>query len=203
MDPAGDIDLNLPARQRISNAAAELYLAHGILAVGVDAVIARADVAKSTFYRQFPSKDDLIVAWLQSPDARWLDEVAGELEQRGLEPLRALVEFWDLLADWCERHRFSGCPYLNCLIEIGETDHPARQQIESFVRQEEQFFERTARAGGLSRPLDWALRQRTLAMGALIAVPLERSRSPMERARDMTVDLLVTWDREYPVNAFR
>jgi AcrR family transcriptional regulator len=177
-------------------AAAELFLTNGIVSVGVDSVIARARVAKATFYRQFASKDDLVVAWLQSRDARWLDEVIGELERRGVEPLRALLEFWDVLADWCEANAFAGCPYLNCLIEIGVTDHPARAQIESFVHEVEAFFERTARAGGLSRPLDWALRQRTLAMGALIAIELERSRAPMERGRMMTADLLTTWSRE-------
>jgi AcrR family transcriptional regulator len=185
-----------PARQRILSTAAELFLTNGILAVGVDTVIDRAGVAKATFYRQFASKDDLVVAWLRGPDARWLDEVVAELERRGVEPLRALLEFWDVLAVWSEAHGFAGCPYMNCLIEIGVTDHPARPQIESFVHEVEKFFERTARAGGLSRPLDWALRERTLTMGALIAIMLERSRAPMERGRGMTADLMTTWSRE-------
>jgi AcrR family transcriptional regulator len=175
-----------------------LFLASGINAVGVDAVIERATVAKATFYRQFRSKDDLVVAWLRGPEARWLDEVTRELQRRGLDPVRTLVEFWDVLADWCEGNGFAGCPYLNCLIEIGETDHPARAEIESFIREVEQFFAHMARAGGLSTPLDWGVRQRTLAMGALIAVVLERSRAPMERVRGMTEDLLVTWSREPP-----
>jgi AcrR family transcriptional regulator len=196
MNATRDGDVHVPARQRILTAAAMLFLPNGFTASGVDAVIERAKVAKATFYRQFPSKDDLVVAWLQSPDARWLDDVAAELVARDLEPLRALVEFWDALADWCERHAFSGCPYLNSLVEIGETDHPAREQVASFVREVERFFEQMARAGGLSTPLDWALRQRTLAMGSLIAIKLERSRAPMERARAMTADLLVTWGRE-------
>jgi AcrR family transcriptional regulator len=189
-------DAVVPARQRILTAAAVLFFAGGINAVGVDAVIGRAVVAKATFYRQFRSKDDLVVAWLRGPDARWLDDVRSELQRRGPDPLGTLVEFWDVLAGWCEGNGFAGCPYLNCLIEIGETDHPARAEIESFVREVEEFFAHTARAGGLSTPLDWGVRQRTLTMGALIAVVLERSRAPMERARRMTEDLLVTWSRE-------
>jgi AcrR family transcriptional regulator len=186
----------VPARQRILTAASALFFAGGIKGVGVDAVIERASVAKATLYRHFPSKDDLVTAWLRSPEARWLDDVAGELRRRGLEPRRTLVEFWDVLADWCEERDFAGCPYLDVLIEIGETDHPARGEIESYIHEVEQYFVQTARAGGLSTPLDWGVRQRTLAMGVLVAVVLERSRAPMERARRMTEDLLVTWGRE-------
>jgi AcrR family transcriptional regulator len=192
----GTDHVSAPARQRILTAASELFLPGRINSTGIDAVIDRARVAKATFYRQFRSKDDLVVAWLQGPDARWLDDVTRELQRRGLEPLRVLLEFWDVLADWCEGNGFSGCPYLNCLIEIADTDHPARAQIESFVREVEQFFEQTARAGGLATPLDWAVRQRTLAMGTFISIELERSRAPMERARAMTADLLVTWSRD-------
>jgi AcrR family transcriptional regulator len=58
------------ARDRIVAAASDLFFRRGIRATGVDTLIERADVAKSTFYRHFRSKDDLIVAWLRSADAR-------------------------------------------------------------------------------------------------------------------------------------
>jgi AcrR family transcriptional regulator len=188
--------VDIPARQRILSAAADLFLPSGINAVGVDAVIARAGVAKATFYRQFPSKDDLVVNWLQGSDARWLDHATVELQRRAVDPLRALVEFWDVLADWCESTGFAGCPFVSCLIEIRATGHPARAEVESFHREVERFFEHTARSAGLATPVDWGVRQRTIAMGALVAVVLERSRSPMERARRITEDLLVTWSRD-------
>ena len=56
------------ARDRILAAAGQLFAEQGVRATGVDALIATADVAKATFYRHFPSKDDLIVAWLQEPE---------------------------------------------------------------------------------------------------------------------------------------
>ena len=60
-----------PARERLLNAASELFYARGIGAVGVDTIIARADVARATFYKHFPAKDDLVVAFLRRRDAIW------------------------------------------------------------------------------------------------------------------------------------
>ena len=68
------------ARDRILLSAASLFAGGRIRVTGVDALIARADVAKATFYRHFPSKDDVVAGWLQRPEARWLDVVVGELE---------------------------------------------------------------------------------------------------------------------------
>ena len=58
-------------RERISRAAYELFSRDGVRAVGVDAVIARAGTAKMTLYRNFPSKDDLIVDFLRRREELW------------------------------------------------------------------------------------------------------------------------------------
>src|SRR2546427_11248048 len=102
-------------RDRIVGAAADLFFRKGIRATGVDTLIEQADVAKSTFYRHFRSKDEVIVAWLRSSGARWIDVVNAQLE--GTPPLRALAEFWDRLADWAEGCGYLGCPYLKALAE--------------------------------------------------------------------------------------
>jgi len=59
------------ARERILDTAFRLFYAHGVRGVGVDTIIAASGVAKATFYRHFPSKDDLAVAYLDRVDDRW------------------------------------------------------------------------------------------------------------------------------------
>src|ERR1700694_4431274 len=71
-----------PPRDRILAAASALFARNGIRAVGVDAIIAAAGVAKASFYRHFRSKDDLVVAWLRDGRARWLDRVRAESARR-------------------------------------------------------------------------------------------------------------------------
>jgi AcrR family transcriptional regulator len=178
------------ARDRILQAASELFYRDGISASGVDTLIDRAKVAKATFYRHFPSKDDLILAWLRGPDARWIDWVVPELERRAEAPLQRIVEFWDVLGDWLERNDFVGCPFLNTLVEIRDPDAPARREVDSFVMEVEDYLRRTAAAAGLDGPAELGRRLRYIAMAAFMGTRLERSRAPIETARVSAVELL-------------
>jgi len=180
-------------RDRIVGAAADLFFRKGIRATGVDALIEHANVAKSTFYRHFRSKDELIVAWLRSPQARWIDIITTGLDEDGTPPARALVAFWDRLGDWAEAEGYLGCPYLKTLAEVEEPFHVARLEVAAFVREVDDFFTRTATACGFQRPRELGLRLRLLTMGALTAIVVERSREPLDRARDVTVHLLASW----------
>jgi AcrR family transcriptional regulator len=186
------------ARDRILQAASELFYRDGIGASGVDALVERANVAKATFYRHFASKDDLILAWLRGPEARWLDSVLPEVERRTASPLERLVAFWDVLGDWLEQRGFLGCPYLNTLVEIKDPDAPARREVRSFVAEVEDVFRRTAEAAGLPDAAEFARRMRFNAMAMFMAIRLERSREPVETARASAVALLAVWTETTP-----
>jgi len=112
-------------RERLLDTAADLFYREGIRAVGVDLVVARTGVAKTSLYRHFPSKDELIAAVLERDNgdywAQW-DRLAG---RKGPEAeLAAHVE-------WIARHigrpEFRGCAFLNAATEFPREDHPARQ----------------------------------------------------------------------------
>ena len=76
-------DISPPnARARILSTACRLFYQQGIRATGINAIISQSGVAKATFFRHFPSKDALIVAWLRRPESRWLDRVQAEAEAR-------------------------------------------------------------------------------------------------------------------------
>jgi len=71
------------ARDRILEAAYELFARHGIQAIGVDEIIRQAGVAKASFYHHFASKDDLVLAFLNLREQRWtLDWIEGEARRR-------------------------------------------------------------------------------------------------------------------------
>ena len=105
------------ARERILDTAFRLFYAHGIRAVGVDRIIAESGVAKATFYKHFPAKDDLVVAYLSQVDDVWSGQLRAAAEAAGPSPADQLVGMFDALATACRRDGYRGCAFINAAAE--------------------------------------------------------------------------------------
>jgi AcrR family transcriptional regulator len=113
------------ARERILDTAYELFSRRGIRGVGIDEVVERADVAKATLYRHFPSKDELVIAFLQLREQRWTREwVEAEARRRGDTPEEQLLAIFDLFDGWFREDGFEGCSFINVLLEMNDLGHP-------------------------------------------------------------------------------
>ena len=176
------------ARDRILSSAASLFAGGRIRVTGVDALIARADVAKATFYRHFPSKDDVVAAWLRTSRS----SLAGCRGRgaRGIAPLGRLVGFWGAMGEWAEGERFQGCPFLNTLGEIRDHDHPAYPLVSSYIGEVEAYLSNAALEAGIHDAPSMGRQLRFLAMGTWMAIVFEGSTVPAATARTMAVDLL-------------
>src|ERR1700693_5386238 len=96
-------------RERVSRAAYALSSHEGVRAVGVDAVIARAGTAKMTLYRNFPSKDDLIIEFLRRREQLWThDWLEAESSRRGQTPREQLLAIFDVFSEWFTQPDFWG-----------------------------------------------------------------------------------------------
>jgi AcrR family transcriptional regulator len=105
------------ARQRILDTAYRLFYALGIRAVGVDRIIAESEVAKATFYKHFPAKDDLVVAYLDTVDALWTGQLREAAAAAGPDPADQLVGMFDALGNACRRDGYRGCAFINAAAE--------------------------------------------------------------------------------------
>jgi AcrR family transcriptional regulator len=105
------------ARQRILDTAFRLFYAHGIRAVGIDRIIAESGVAKATFYKHFPAKDDLVIAYLDKVDGVWGEQLRKAAEAAGPDPAAQLVGMFDALATACRREGYRGCAFINAAAE--------------------------------------------------------------------------------------
>ncbi len=129
------------ARERILDASYELFSRRGIQAVGVNEVIERAGVATATLYRHFPSKDELVLAFLALREQRWTkDFVEAGAMRRGSNPEERLLAIFDVLDEWFHRDDFEAGSFMKVLLELGP-EHPAGgasvwhlEQIRSIVR---------------------------------------------------------------------
>lgn len=172
-------------------AASDLFYRHGVRAVGVDAIIAAAGVAKASFYRHFPSKDELVAAWLRSPQPRWLDGVAAETEHRTSEPRARLLTFFDVLLEFIAEPGFAGCAYLNAAAELHEPKGPIHAAIGEYISDVEAYLRGLAEAAGLAAPRSLALQLRLVVAGALITtVAIELDESLSDAVREAAATLV-------------
>jgi AcrR family transcriptional regulator len=183
------------ARDRLVAAAADLFAANGIQATGVDAIIEAADVAKATFYRHFPSKDDLVVAWLRDPAARWLDGVRARVEAQGANGADAIPALFETVADWLETGDYRGCPYLNTAAELMEPNHPARVVIREFLQEVEDYLTDKLTQGGYEHPRMLASELQALLAGSITLAVARRSNASALSARDAAITLLASAPR--------
>ena len=107
-------------RERILDAAYELFSRRGIQAVGVNEVTERAGVATATLYRHFPSKDKLVLAFLDLREQRWTKDLieAGAM-RRGSNPEEHLLAMFDVLDEWFHRDDFEAGSFIKVLLELG------------------------------------------------------------------------------------
>lgn len=112
---SGQADVPSDARERILQTAHELFYRDGVRATGVDRVIAESGVAKVTFYRHFPSKNDLVRAYLAYRHARWMAWFIDALARHGGGP-DAIVP---AVEEWFRDARYRGCAFINSVGELG------------------------------------------------------------------------------------
>jgi AcrR family transcriptional regulator len=119
----------LPARERILAAASRQYYAQGIRAASADRILAEAGVSKVTFYRHFPTKDDLVVAYLEAT-AR-AEQAALRAERAAHPEAPAMVLRWyaRVVGELSCGPGFRGCPFINAAAELPDPGHPGRRLI--------------------------------------------------------------------------
>ncbi|PRX97936.1 TetR/AcrR family transcriptional regulator [Allonocardiopsis opalescens] len=116
------------ARSRLLATATRIFYAEGLHAVGIDRIIAEAKVTRATLYRHFPSKDELVVAYLRGVSQADRDGVGRALaaDLPAAETLRSIAES---IAGGILSDRFRGCAFLNAVAEYPDPGHPVHQAV--------------------------------------------------------------------------
>jgi AcrR family transcriptional regulator len=115
-------------RRRLVDTATRLFYAEGVRAVGIDRIIAEAGIAKATFYNHFPSKDDLVLAYIEEQDRIGRDAVAALPKQAPRKMIAAIV---GRISTAGVAGDFRGCPFLNAAAEYPDPKSPVRRAIDA------------------------------------------------------------------------
>ncbi|MFO0874150.1 MAG: TetR/AcrR family transcriptional regulator [Phycisphaerales bacterium] len=136
-------------RERLLAVAIELFYRHGFGAVGVDQVIAAAGVTKTTFYKHFEGKDDLMVAAVQRRD-EWESQAWNSAVRKlaGDDPARQLLAMLDVMDLWFNDPDFRGCMFVNAAAEFPNPHDPVHQAAAAYKRRTRDHRRDLARAAG-------------------------------------------------------
>ncbi|MEE8600088.1 TetR/AcrR family transcriptional regulator [Euzebya tangerina] len=168
-----------PVIDRLLEAASGLFYEQGYAATGIDQIVQRSGVAKRTLYRHFPSKDDLIVAYLRRTDAaftRWLDaEVARAAERAGtLTPTDELRLLLELIQVKAVSPSCAGCTFQGAAAEFPDAAH----QVHAVAKQHKDALRARltglAERAGLAEPARLADELLLLIDGAWAAARMYR-----------------------------
>ena len=180
-------------RERILSVASELFYKNGVRAIGVDLVVDQAGVAKSSLYRHFRTKDDLIVAFLEREDvdfwATW-DGVAARHADDAHAELEAQLRW---IGERLGRANYRGCPQINVAAEFAEQDHPARLVARQHMQALRSRLTEIARRLGAASPDALAAQLALLVNGAFVSAEL--------LAPDEATDVLLAAMRALLANA--
>ncbi|MEU7041038.1 TetR/AcrR family transcriptional regulator [Streptomyces varsoviensis] len=175
------------ARNRLLDAAEELFYGRGVQAVGMDELRSASGVSLKRLYQLFPSKNDLVEAYLRRRDTRWREALAAYVAER-TDPRARVLAVFDWLHDWFAGPGFRGCAFLNAVGELGGISPAvvtaARGHKDAFHRY---LAELTADAGA---PPEAAGHLALLAEGAIATAGVTGSPEPARRARSAAEALL-------------
>jgi AcrR family transcriptional regulator len=156
-------------RGRIIHAAIELFYSHGFQAVGIDRILAEAGVTKTTFYKHFESKDDLLVAAIKQRDAWEMEAWTGAVQKMaGDDPREQLIAFFDVMDLWFNAPDFRGCQFINAAAEFPNPHDPVHGAAAEHKRKTRDFFRDLAVAAGAADPESFADRYTALLEGTLV-----------------------------------
>jgi AcrR family transcriptional regulator len=157
------------ARQRILDAAYDLFSTRGIRAVGVSEIIKRAEVARATLFTHFRTKDDLVLAFLELRETRWTkDFVMAEARRRGSTPEEQLLAIFDVFDEWFGGEQFETCSFINVLLEMGPEHITGKASI-AYLDNVRRMLAELAEEAGLRDPQSFAHSMQILMKGSIIS----------------------------------
>ncbi len=170
------------AHGRLLQAATRLFCKNGINATGIDAIIDEAGTAKTTLYKLFGSKTNLVHAVLESEGKQWRDWFIGAIESGGGDAQTKLARMFPALKRWFGEERFYGCPFINA---VGEHDKDQKQFRAIAMKHKKvvlAHIEKLAGEMGAADPQMLAHQLALLIDGAIVAAMVSRDPSVADTA---------------------
>lgn len=183
-------DGELSAKDKILETALNLFYQHGINSVGVDRIIAEADIAKMTFFKHFPTKRDLILEFLKIRDERYMNWVHDNLVSITTDEKKQLAASIEVMFRWFKLIDFRGCAFINTTAEVGPGISEEKILCVSHKKRLTKFLSDLAKKGDYKKPDVLADLLVTAIDGATIRAQMEGA-EPAIKVLKLTSQILL------------
>jgi AcrR family transcriptional regulator len=170
-------------QQRILDTAGRLFYGQGIRAVGVDTIAAEIGISKRTLYNYYPSKDELILAYL----SRYL--IQPKSSDRPL--LEQVLHYFDWLEGWFASDSFRGCPFVNAVAELSDAEHPGTKLAVAYKEQRRLWLRDALARLNVADPEALSTQVAILVEGAIIAALIRGDPTMARVAKEAARVLLI------------
>ncbi len=178
------------ARERILEAASNLFYQEGVQNVGIDRIIAESGVAKMSLYNNFKSKDDLIAAYLDQRGTEWEAFLEAKIKNAEAEPKNKLLMVFDVLAKWASKPEFRGCAFINSSVELANPQHPGFQIAVHHKKVTLDCLKSLANEANLANSEVIAEQLMILVEGSIVMAMMQGKPDPMKQAKQAAKTLI-------------
>jgi AcrR family transcriptional regulator len=172
------------------DAAFACFNADGIRGASADAIIERADVAKMTLYKHYPTKDLLASAYVHARSDAWMAWLESRVKKRGRTPKQQVLALFDALGEWFASDDYNGCPFHRAAAEFPDLANPIHKEAVRNKHQLREFVAALVDEAGLQNRSALVTTLLVLMAGTEVMVNIEGSAKYVDRARTAAAFLL-------------
>lgn len=177
-------------RNELVEKALGVFYQNGFNATGMDRLVAETGISKTSMYKHFKTKDDLILAALKLRDEQFRNWMVQRIEEIAATPSDRILALFDVLEEWFGMPGFSGCMFINASAEFQDKQHPVRAQSAEHKLLIQSYLRGLAEQAELPNPDRIARQMMLLKEGAIIAAHVTRSATAARDAKEAARVLL-------------
>ncbi len=182
--------LGVSKREELVEKALQVFYSNGFHATGMDKLVAETGISKTSMYKHFRTKEELILATLRLRDEQFRNMVIRRVEALADTPRARLLAFFDVLVEWLESDAFKSCMFIKASSEFQEANHPIHRFSAEHKRMLRDSMQELAEEAGAPDPAALARRLMMLKEGAIITAHLHGADGVGEDARTAASTLI-------------
>ena len=186
----GDLAMRPNKRDELVRKALDVFYQNGFHATGMDKLVVETGVSKTSMYKHFRTKEDIILATLRLRDENFRNWLYRRIEGQADTPKQQLLAAFDALAEWFASPEFCGCMFIKASAEYQDPNHPIHVQAAEHKQLLTEHFTGIARQAGATDPESLTRQLMMLKEGAIIMAVMGHSRDPAKDAKDAAAVLI-------------